>query len=112
MRVARSAGIMAATTATHAKALQARAYLGWHRLEGQGAVDLAREAAALAQRAGDRRTEARALYADGEISDAIWLADGSSELHEAYDYYQGFVNGVGLAIQALIDAGIEIEAAS
>jgi hypothetical protein len=57
-----------ATPATHARALQARSYLGWHRLEGSEAVAMAREAAELARQVDDRRTEARALYASGILT--------------------------------------------
>ena len=53
------------STATRARALQARAYLGWHRLEHAEAVAMATEAAELAREVGDRRTEARALYVSG-----------------------------------------------
>jgi predicted ATPase len=54
--------------ATRARALQARSYLGWHRLEGRDAVALANEAAHLARQVGDRRTEARALYVAGFLT--------------------------------------------
>jgi tetratricopeptide (TPR) repeat protein len=57
-----------ATTATHARALQARSYLGWHRHEGWEAIAMATEAAELARQVDDRRTEARALYVSGFLT--------------------------------------------
>jgi hypothetical protein len=60
---------------------------------------------------GKSLDELRALYANEEIHDEIWFGGGLEDdnaRHEADDYYQGFVNGVGFAIQKLIDAGIEI----
>jgi predicted ATPase/class 3 adenylate cyclase len=50
-----------ASPATRARALQARAYLGWHRFEHAEAAVMAAEATELARDVGDRRTEARAL---------------------------------------------------
>ncbi len=57
-----------ASTPTRAHALQARSYLGWHRLEQAEAVAMATEAAELAREVADRRTEARALYVTGLIT--------------------------------------------
>jgi len=54
-----------ASTATRARSLQARSYLGWHRLEYEESVAAAAEAIELAREVGDRRTEARALFALG-----------------------------------------------
>jgi predicted ATPase/class 3 adenylate cyclase len=56
-----------ATRATHARALQARAYIGWLRNERE-AMATAKAAADLARQVNDRRTEARALYVSGFLT--------------------------------------------
>lgn len=55
--------------------------------------------------------ELRTAYHAEENYDAIWFDGGMADdnaRHEADDYHEGFQNGLTFAVQALIDAGVEV----
>jgi tetratricopeptide (TPR) repeat protein len=68
----------ATSTATLARALQARSYLAWHQDDRAEAAATAMHAAMLAREVDDRRTEARALYVTGILT-------AGEDLHDLTD---------------------------